>query len=86
MIPGVQNISSTRALPDSPCRYSWQPRLALGAGHLGGRPRDEVPDVGAMRGLGIPRVAEHVAVGVEGMHVAFPGVSVHVDMLSHPSP
>ena len=39
-----------------------------------------------MRGLGIPRIAEHLAILVEGMHVTFPGVAVHLDMLSHPAP
>lgn len=55
------------------------------ARHLVARAGREITDVGAMRGLGIPRVAQDVAVGIERMHVAFPRVAVHLDMLSHPT-
>lgn len=59
---------------------------ALHAGHLVAGARRDVADVGAVRRLGIPWVAQDVAVGIEGMDVAFPRVYGHLDMLSHPTP
>jgi len=57
---------------------------ALRAGHLLTGAGRDVPDVGAVCGLGIPWITEHLAIVIERMYVTFPG-AVHVDMLSHPS-
>ena len=75
----IQKVASTQRLP------APQP-TALRAGHVVARPGRDVTDIGAVRGLGIPRIAQDLAVGIERVHVAFPRVTVHPDMLSHPTP